>query len=218
MLGERTCAGRACEYARKIEHTDPRKWAITLGERLGPRLSDFDDLQERQSGYCGGLRVLRPLLAGSSHATRSLGGDNCLFEFKPVPLGDGLCHGIAFLRHAENFECRCAVVREVAVEVAPSSFPGRIYPHDVIAFGQQLTVTKLHVVSAAEGGGRLADIDRYLLTPPGALFPKASCGQSGGCDGRGTGRANSKGRGQYWVGASRECDGVGCLRCPTYDR
>jgi hypothetical protein len=85
MLGERTCAGRACEYARKIEHTDPRKWAITLGERLGPRLSDFDDLQERQSGYCGGLRVLRPLLAGSSHATRSLGGDNCLFEFKPVP-------------------------------------------------------------------------------------------------------------------------------------
>jgi hypothetical protein len=91
-------------------------------------------------------------------------------------------------------------------------------PHDVIAFGQQLTVTKLDVVSAAEGGGRLADIDRYLLTPPGALFPKANFGQSGGCDGRGTGRANSKGRGQYWVGASRECDGVGCLRCPTYDR
>jgi hypothetical protein len=79
---------------------------------------------------------------------------------------------------------------------------GPVNPRDVIAFCRQFTVTKLHVVSAAEGGGRLADIGRYLLTPPGALFPKASCGQSGGCDGRGTGRANSKGRGQYWVGAS----------------
>ena len=175
------------QLARTIERTDPRKWAFTLGERLGPRLSDFDDLQERQSGYCGGLRVLHPLLAGPSHATRSLGGDNCLFEFKPVPSGDGLCHGIAFLRHAENFEYGCAVVQEVAVEVAPASIPGQINPHDVIALGRQLTVTKLHVVSAAEGGGR--------LTPPGALLPKASCGQSGGCDGRGTGRANSKGVG-----------------------
>src|SRR5262245_21921245 len=37
-----------------------------------------------------------------------------------------------------------------------------------------------------------ARVDRYLLTPPGALLPKAS-GQSGGYDGRGTGRANLKG-------------------------
>jgi hypothetical protein len=37
---------------RKIEHTDPRKWAITLGERLGPRLSDFDDLRVLAGPTC----------------------------------------------------------------------------------------------------------------------------------------------------------------------
>src|SRR5215470_7364753 len=53
------------------------------------------------------------------------------------------------------------------------------------------TFFRVGVTTGPEGGCR-PRVDRYLLTPPGALLPKAS-GQSGGYDGRGTGRNNFKG-------------------------
>src|SRR5438093_934886 len=101
----------------------------------------------------GGLRVLGPLVHGAHHAAGALRGNDRLLELERIPLRHRLTHGLAILRHAEHAERGGAMVREVAVEVAPASVLGRIDAHHRVALGRHGRPVHLHVVPAAERGG-----------------------------------------------------------------
>src|SRR5207245_6354072 len=72
--------------------------------------------------------------------------------------------------YAEHAERSGAMVREIAVEIAPATVLRRIDAHHRVALGRHLRAVQLHVMPAAERGRRLATIDRDVLSTSRAQF------------------------------------------------
>ena len=218
MLGQGAGAGRPGQDARQVEHPDARQRPIAVGQRLRRAVADLDDLHQRQRGDGGGLRVLGPFVHGAHHAAGALGGDDRLLELERVPLRHRLAHRLAIFRHAEHAEGGGAMVREIAVEIAPAAVLGRIDAHDRVALGRHGRAVHLHVVPAAERGGRLARIDRDLLATPGAQLPQIGDGEADRRERGGTGLADAERRRQDRIGAAGDLDRAGALLGPAGDR
>ena len=71
---------------------------------------------------------------------------------------------------------------------------------------------------AAQRGDRLAQIDRDILAPAGAQFPEIGSGETGGGEGRRTGRPDAERRRQHRIGAAGDLDRAAPLLGPAGDR
>ena len=109
------------------------------------------------------------------------------------------------------------MVREVAVEIAPAAVLGGIDAHHHVALSRHGRAVHLHVMPAAERGGRLPGIDRDLLSTPGAQFPQLGDGEADRRERGGAGLADAERRGQDWIGDSGDFDGAGALGVPPGD-
>ena len=181
-------------------------------------VADLDDLHQRQRGDRGGLRMLRPFVHGAHHAAGAFRGDDRLLELERVPLRHRLAHRLAIFRHAEHAESGGAMVREIAVEIAPAAILSRIDAHHRVALGRHGRPVHLHVLSAAQRGGRLAGIDRDLLAAPGAQLPQIGDGEADRRERGGAGLADAERRRQYRIGAAGDLDRAGALLGPAGDR
>ena len=110
------------------------------------------------------------------------------------------------------------MVREVAVQIAPAAVLGGIDAHHRVALGRHGRPVHLHVVPAAERGGRLAGIDRDLLTTPGAQLPQIGDGEADRRERGGAGLADAERRRQDRIGAAGDLDRAGALLAPAGDR
>src|SRR6185312_6985272 len=99
-------------------------------------------------------------------------------EIGGVPVRHGATDGFTILVDAKHLERHGAMVREVAMEVAPSAVAAGIETHDAVARRRNRTVAELHVGPAAQRGGGLAQIDRDLLAATGTQFPEVRSGES----------------------------------------
>src|SRR5215510_14532302 len=93
----------------------------------------------------------------------ALGRDDRLLQLERIPLGHRLAYQLAIFGHTEHAQGSGTMVREIAVEIAAATVLGRIDPHHRVALGGHVRPVHLHVVPAAEGGGRLARIDGNAL-------------------------------------------------------
>ena len=138
VLGQGAGGGRSGEHPGQVEHPDAGERPVAFGQLFRRAVADLDDLQQRQRGDRGGLRVLRPFGHAAHHAAGAFGGDDRLFEFERIPVRDRPAHRVAVFRHAEHLERGLAVVREIGVDVAPAAVLRRIDAHDRVALGRDL--------------------------------------------------------------------------------
>ena len=133
MLGQRARAGGAGQHARQVQHAHAGQRPVARRQRFRRRVADADDLQQRQRGDGGGLRMLRPLRVRAHHAAGALGGDDRLLQVQRVPVSHCLATAARSSAHAQHAQRGGAMVGEVAVQVAPAAILGGIDAHDRIA-------------------------------------------------------------------------------------
>ena len=208
VFGEGTGTGGTGENAGDVDDPDSGERTGAGRQRFGWGVTDFDDFQQRQGGDGGGLGMVGPLGFGAHHAAGAFVGDDGFLEVERVPGGDGFGDGVAGFLAAEDFQGGGAVVGEIGVDVAPAAVFRRIDAHDRVAGGGNFTVTELHVLAGAEGGGGLADVDGDGLGAAGAVMPQAGGGEAGCGDGGGARLADAERRGQDGVGATGEGHGI----------
>jgi hypothetical protein len=110
------------------------------------------------------------------------------------------------------------MIWEVAVEIAPAAVPGRTDAHYRVPLGRDGRPIERHVVPAAERGGRLAGVDRDLLTTPGGQGPQIGHGEAHRSERGRTGLADAERRRQDGVGAAADLDRPGALIAPAVRR
>ena len=192
-------AGRPGQDPRKVQDPHTGQRSVARGQRFGGAVSDLDNLQKGERGNGGGLGVLGPFVHGPHHAPGAIGRDDCLLQLLGVPTGHRLPHRLLVFGNAEHLQCGGAVVREIAVQVTPTTVPGRVDTHDRVAFGRNVVFFELHVTPAAKRGGCPPYVHSDLLTSPGARFPDVRDGEADGPKRGGAGFGNAKGRGQERV-------------------
>ena len=89
VLRQHAAARGAGQHAREIEGANARQWPVALGQRLGRRVADLHDVDQRQLGDGDAVRMGVPLLAAARQAADAATVGNRLFDREPVPLGDG---------------------------------------------------------------------------------------------------------------------------------
>ena len=146
----------------------------------------------------------RPLFFGANHPTRTMRGNDGLFEFERVPLRYRFTYCLAIFRNTENFKRCLAMIGKVAVQIAPAIVLRRISAHDRIAPVRHGRAIHLEIGTAAQRSGRLARVDCDLLTPSGPDFPEighrqTNCSES--CRARLT---DTEWRSQYWIAAASD--------------
>src|SRR5262249_50130713 len=151
------------------------------------------------------------LVHGAYHAAGALRSDDRLLELERIPLGHCFAHRLAIFRHAEHAERSGTMVREVTVEIAPAAILGGIDARHRVAFSRHRRAVPLHIMSAAERGGRLPGIDRALLSPPGAQFLQLGDGEAARRERGGAGLADAERRGQDWIANPGDFDFAGAL-------
>src|SRR5262249_12456257 len=158
-----------------------------------------------------------PLVHGAYHAASALRSDDRLFEFERVPLGHCFAHRLTIFRYVEHAERSSTMVREVAVEIAPAAILGGIDAHHHIALSRHGRAVHLHVMPAAEPGGRWPGIARDLLPTPGAQSPQIGDGEADRRERSGAGLADAERRRQDWIADSGDFDFAGALAVPPGD-
>src|SRR5262245_6297197 len=96
------------------------------------------------------------------------------------------------------------MVGEIAVQIAPASVPRGIDAHDVVPRGWDAGAGKLEIAATAQRGRGLAQIDRYLLAPPGSKLPQLTGRESGGSESSSTRRADAERRRQHGTDTAGE--------------
>ena len=180
----------------------PDSGRVPAGSGSGGAVADLHDLQQRQRGDGGGLRMLGPFGVRAHHAAGAFGGDDRFLQVGGVPVQHGLRHRFAVFRHAEHAQSGGAMIGEIGVHVAPAAIFGGIDAHDGVAPGGDLAVAELHVVAAAQRRGGVAHIDGDRLAPAGAHFPQIGGGEAGRGQSRGAGHADAERGRQDRVGAA----------------
>ena len=218
VLGQRAGAGRPGEDARQVEHPDAGERPVALGQRFrraSPILTISISGSEAIAAACG-------CLAHSSmrahHAARALGGDDRLLELERVPLRHRLAHRVAILRNAEHAQRGGAMVREIAVDIAPAAVLRRIDAHHRVALGRHRRAVHLQVMAAAQRRGGVA---RYRPRPPaapGAQLPQIGDREPGRGERGGARLADPERRRQYRIGAAGDLDAPARVLGPAGDR
>src|SRR5215471_5692363 len=110
------------------------------------------------------------------------------------------------------------MIGKIAVEIGPAPVAGWIEAHDDVLLGGNVRAGELKVAAAAQRCRGLAKIDRHSLTPPRTNLPQFRGREATGSESSRTGRADTEGRRQHWIGTTGEYD-IRCLRVtPTCDR
>ena len=218
VFRQRASAGRPGQHARQIQHAHARQRTLARGQLLWRCVADPYDLQQRQGGDGGRLRMLCPFGVRAHHAAGTFGGDDRLLEIGGVPVQHRARHCLAIFLHAEHAQRGGAMVGEVAVQVAPAAILGRIDAHDGVARVRDLAVAKLHVMAAAQRRRGLAQIDRNRLLPSGAHLPQRGGSEPGRGQRRGAGHADTEWSRNDRVGAAGECHRVRAVGGPAGGR
>ena len=218
VLRQRTRAGWPRQDTSQIQHTDSGQRPVSVRQRLRRTVADLDDLHQRQRGDGCGLRMQRPLVHGAHHSTSAPGGDDGLLELQCVPLGDRSANRIPIFLYAEHSEGGGTVIREVAVQVAPTSVFGGIEPHDAVAIGRNRCGIQRQVPRTAQRGSCLPRVDGNLLAAPRAHLPQVGDGQAHRRQCSRAGLADAERRGQYRISVVGDINVSRALRIPARDR
>ena len=118
----------------------------------------------------------------------------------------------------EDPKSRLAMVRKVRVDIGPASVLRRVETHHRVTVGRHASPVQLQVMSAAQRGGRLAGVDRYILAAAGTQLPEVGGGEARGRE-RGRGRfTDPERRGQDRIDVSADLDGTQPIIVPAGDR
>ena len=182
MLGQRLAAGRAGQHPGQVERPDPRQGSIACGHRLGGRLADLDDLEQRQGGHGGGLRRRQPLRFVADQGAAAAGIEDRLLEGFAVPQGHRCGNRCPVGADAEHREIAVAQIEEIAMQVDPALVLQLVETGDFIARPGWLAPVDLQVMVAAQGCGRRDQVDLQGLLTSGFQGPEIGCGEAGSGD------------------------------------
>ena len=170
VLGEAAGAGGARQHAREVQHAHPRQRPGRRGERLGRRVADALDLEQRLSRDCFGVRMARPLLPAAHESGTAAGGMDRLLERLALPC----CARFLGIRPVgpgiENPQGGVTVVREVAVDADPA-IRDRVEAAQRIPGRRRWFAVDAKVVRAAQRDRRAAKVDADALGPAAAQLP-----------------------------------------------
>ena len=208
VLRQHAAAGRTGQHAREVEGAHARQRPFALRQRLGRRVADLHDVDQRQLRHGNPVRRRVPFVAAARQAAHTTAVGNRLLDREPVPFGDG--GGQRFARvafGAGNAQRAGAMVRMVGVDEHVPAVARRIVAGQRIPRHRPFAVAQDVGVGAQRSGGG-GEVDRDLLGPAGLQPPQIGDREADGTQRRGAGGADAPRRLEHRIAVPGEGEPV----------